>query len=41
MKNMLSAYALIIKDQIFDFVPKTILALYFMDLLEDLEKNIT
>ncbi len=41
MKNMLFNYAMIIKDQIFDYLPKAILALYFHDLLEDLEKKLT
>lgn len=41
MKNMLFNYTMIVKDQIFDYVPKIILSMYFMDLLEDLEKNLT
>ena len=34
MKNLLTAYSLVVKDELFDFVPKAIISLFINGLLE-------
>ena len=34
MKNLLHAYSLVIKDQLYDFIPKCIISLYINDLVD-------
>ena len=40
MKNVLSAYNVVIKDDLYDFVPKAIIYLYIDKLLEGLDSTL-
>lgn len=37
MKNLLKAYSNIVKDDLYDFIPKCILTLYVNDVTENVE----
>ncbi len=41
MKNILVAYSLVVKDDLYDFVPKCIISLYINELLEVIDAELS
>ena len=41
MKNALTAYSLVIKDNLYDFIPKSIICLFINELLEVIDSELS